>query len=300
MNLRSNRKVESAARLLADKGLVTGLKVGAPLVWATMRRALIARLLFRHYGELRRIRSRYMHLMEDCLTGSIYQYPPLKVLGDASFDATLRDYGWDWPSVAHSMIGRKRMANLRMLAERILFDRVPGDFIETGVWRGGACIYLRAILDAYKVSNRRVWAADSFKGLPPPNPDAYPADKGDEFHTYSELAVSLDEVKRNFDRYGLLDGQVVFLEGWFKDTLPTANTGPLAMLRMDGDMYESTTDALVHLYDRVSIGGYVVVDDYRVVEGCRQAVDDYRAARGISSGLIEIDGVGVYWQKVAR
>jgi hypothetical protein len=265
----------------------------------SLRRILVAALAYRHYGRLRRVRERYLQLMLDCLTGSIYQDPPLKALGSESFDATLREYGWDWPSMAHSMIGRRRMGNLRLLAERVLFDRVPGDFIETGVWRGGACILLRAVLEAYEVRDRRVWAADSFEGLPPPDA-AYPADAGDRFHTYAELAVPLETVKHNFDKYGLLDDQVVFLKGWFKDTLPGARTGPLAILRMDGDMYESTLDALRHLYDRVSPGGYVIVDDYRVVEGCRKAVDEFRAGRGIADEIIEIDGVGVFWQKSGR
>lgn len=255
---------------------------------------------FRHYGRVRIVRHRYLQLMLDCLTGSIYEDPPLKVLGSETFDPKLREYGWDWPSIAHSMIGRQRMANLRYLAESALFNRVPGDFIETGVWRGGACIYLKAVLEAYGVKNRRVWAADSFAGLPPPNEAAYPADAGDNFHTYPELAVSLEQVKRNFERYGLLDERVVFLKGWFKDTLPDAPTGPLAILRLDGDMYESTMDGLTHLYNRVSPGGYVIIDDYHVVSGCQKAVDDFRARRGIDDVIVEIDGVGVYWQKTVR
>ncbi len=262
-------------------------------------RALVANLRYGNYGRLRQMRNRYLQLMEDCLTGSIYEDPPLKALGSETFDPRLREYGWDWPSIAHSMIGRKRMGNLRHLTELVLFGNVPGDLIETGVWRGGACIYLRAILEAYGVKSRRVWVADSFEGLPSPNAAAYPADAGDVFHTYRELAVPLEEVQRNFRRYGLLDEQTVFLKGWFRDTLPTAPTGRLAILRMDGDMYESTMDALTHLFDRVSIGGYVIVDDYRVVAGCRQAVDEFRAGRGIGDPMVEIDGVGIYWQKTA-
>ncbi len=267
-------------------------------VLRVLRHEVVAHVRFGHFGGTRRMRNLYLQLMRDCLTGSIYEDPPLKALGSETFDATLREYGWDWPSVAHSMIGRKRMGNLRQLTERVLFGGVPGDLIETGVWRGGACIYLRAILEAYGVRNRRVWVVDSFEGVPPPDP-AYPADTGDIFHTYRDLAVSLEDVQRNFGRYGLLDEQTVFLRGWFRDTLPTAPTGPLAILRMDGDMYESTMDALVHLYDRVSRGGYVIVDDYRVVAGCRQAVDNFRAKRGIEDAMVEIDGVGIYWQKTA-
>jgi len=277
-------------------GLVAQMKNRVLKKMRSLRRVIVAVVRFRNVGSLRLLRDRYLQLMLDCLTGSIYQDPPLKALGDGSFDPTLREYGWDWPSVAHSMIGRRRMGNLRLLVERALFDRIPGDFIETGVWRGGACIYMRAVLEAYGVRDRRVWVADSFAGLPPPDV-AYPADAGDKFHTFPELAVPLETVKCNFEKYGLLDDQVIFLKGWFKDTLPAAATGPLAILRMDGDMYESTMDALTHLYDRVSPGGYVIIDDYRVVDGCRKAVDEFRARRGIADELVEIDGVGVYWQK---
>lgn len=213
-------------------------------------------------------------------------------------DRSKREAGATWPTLAHSMIGSRRLDNIRDCVQTVIREDIPGDFIETGVWRGGACIYLRAILEAYGVRDRRVWAADSFEGLPPPDP-AYPADAGDTFHTYTELAVPIEAVKRNFEKYGLLDEQVAFLKGWFKDTLPGAPTGPLAILRMDGDMYESTMDALTHLYDRVSQGGYVIVDDYRVVEGCRKAVDEFRAMRNIMDEIIEIDGVGIFWQKTA-
>ena len=248
-------------------------------------------------GEAARIRDLYLNTIQHCLTGTIYNDPPLKVWGLEEFDPNLREYGWDWPSMAHTMIGQKRMSNIRQLLEQVLANNVPGDLIETGVWRGGACIYMRAILMAYGISDRTVWVADSFQGLPPPNPEKYPADEGDEFSTYSELAVSMEEVKTNFERYGLLDGNVAFLKGWFKDTLPEAPIDRLAILRMDGDMYESTIDALDNLYHKVSTMGFVIVDDYRVVEGCRKAVDDFREQHAINDPLVEIDGVGVYWQK---
>src|SRR5262249_7246717 len=157
----------------------------------------------------------------------------------------------------------------------VITHEVPGDFIETGIWRGGACIMLRAVLAAYDVTDRIVWCADSFEGLPPPDAEKYPADAGDRHHTFAPLAVSLEEVKSNFERYGLLDERVKFLKGWFKDTLPSAPIGKLALLRLDGDMYESTMDALVALYDKVVPGGAVIVDDYGAVEGCRRAVSDF-------------------------
>lgn len=250
--------------------------------------------------EAQRIRDKYLSVMVSCLTGTIYEDPPLKVLGQDRYDATLREHGWDWPSQAHTMVGTKRLNNLRRLIEDVIMNDVPGDLIETGVWRGGACILMRAVLFAYNIEKRRVWIADSFEGLPRPDAARYPADEHDKFHTYQDLAVSMEEVKRNFEKYGLLDDQLVFLNGWFKDTLPTASIDSLAILRLDGDMYESTILALDSLYARVSVGGYVIVDDYHVVQGCRMAIDEFIAKKRLAPEIREIDGVGVYWQKTEK
>ena len=211
--------------------------------------------------------------------------------------ATKRLLGRDWPRLAHTMIGWKRMENLRFCVEDALTRGVPGDLIETGVWRGGATIFMRGIVKAYGEINRRVWVADSFEGLPPPDPGKYPADSGSTHHELKPLAISLEEVKSNFDRYGLLDDQVRFLKGWFKDTLPTAPIDKLCVARLDGDMYESTMDALNSLYPRLSVGGYLIVDDYGSVVACRKAVEDYRAAHGVTEPVQKIDNDGVFWQR---
>lgn len=249
-----------------------------------------------HEIERKRLIDRHLTLIQNCLTGSIYEDPPSQALGTKLFDPQLREYGWDWPSLAHTMIGRKRLTNVRNLVESVLGNGVPGDLIETGVWRGGACILMRAVLDAYCIKDRKVWLADSFEGLPAPNESAYPADAGDKFHSFKELSVSLDEVKKNFEQYGLLDDQVVFLKGWFKDTLHNAPIDRLAILRLDGDMYESTMDALSALYHKVSPGGFVIIDDYHVVNGCKVAVHDFLSSEKITPKIEEIDGVGVYWR----
>jgi O-methyltransferase len=208
----------------------------------------------------------------------------------------LRMWGGDWPETAETMIGHVRLDNLEECARAVFADHVPGDFLEAGVWRGGACIFLRALLDLEEGGPKRtVWAADSFVGLPPPNAGQYPVDLGDGHHTIEALRVDLNEVRTNFARYGLLDEHVRFIKGWFKDTLP----GPverLAILRLDGDMYESTIQTLEALYDHVSPGGFVIVDDYSLV-GARKATDDFRAARGISEHLTHIDWTGVFWRK---
>lgn len=244
-----------------------------------------------------RVRDLYLTLMQECLIGGVYRDPPLQTFGQIAFEDITRDGGRDWPSSAHSMIGRQRMANLRRLSETVIQDQVPGDFIETGVWRGGACIMMRAVIEAYGDPTRRVWVADSFAGLPKPDPAAFPMDAGMKLHTYRELNVSMAEVQENFRRYGLLDDRVVFLKGWFRDTLPGAPIERLALLRLDGDMYGSTIDALRALYGKVSAGGFVIVDDYHCFNACKQAVTDFCRDQNIVPKIEEIDGMGVYWRK---
>ena len=147
------------------------------------------------------------------------------------------------------------------------------------------------------MTDRRVWVADSFEGLPPPDREKYPADAEDILYTLPQLAVSLEQVQSNFERYGLLDDQVKFLKGWFKDTLPKAPIEKLAFARLDGDMYESTMDALVALYPRLSPGGFLTVDDYGSVPACAQAVTDYRKEHGIKEPIQRIDNDGVFWRR---
>ena len=130
--------------------------------------------------------------------------------------------GKDWPSEAETMIGMVRLNNLQACVEDVIQRAIPGDLIETGVWRGGATIFMSGALKAYGITDRNVWVADSFQGLPKPDAEKYPADKGDKHWTHPELAVGVEEVRANFARYGLLDDQVKFLVGWFRDTLPAA------------------------------------------------------------------------------
>lgn len=266
------------------------------------------------------LRNAYLELMKKCLTFWLWEAQDGSMLpkekpglrrrikqlvkgapAAASEDGVrqkLRREGRDWPVLAHTMIGLGRLENLQFCLEDVLAKGVPGDLIETGVWRGGATIFMRAILKSHGVKDRRVWVADSFQGLPPPDPEKYPADDRDSHHTRKPLAVSLEEVKANFEKYGLLDDQVCFLKGWFKDTLPVAPIKQLAVVRLDGDMYESTMDGLSNLYGKLSVGGYLIVDDYGMVPGCRQAVEDYRQAHGIDEPIQWIDAAGVFWRKL--
>ena len=264
-----------------------------------------------------RNRDAYISLLKNALLNTIYEDSAVvenpvskwkaKLLkrlygADASlvrvekYDADKRALGVDWPAHAHTMIGVKRMDNLRSCLEDVIENSVKGDFIETGVWRGGASIFAKGILNAYGQTDRKVWLADSFEGLPRPNPRDYPADQGDEHYKYDFLRVGVEEVKSNFGKYGLLDDSVIFVKGWFKDTLPTLQISSIAVLRLDGDMYESTMDALKALYNKVSLGGYIIVDDY-CIPSCAKAIADFRESHHISSQMHEIDGTGVFWKK---
>ena len=234
----------------------------------------------------------YLELLQSCLTGDIHPesfvqlYPArgglletvkrapvpllqsllrplrLELVRPAQYNPSARREGMDWPAQAETMIGRKRLSQLQRCIEEVLRENIPGDLIECGVWRGGATIFMRAMLKAYGDLQRQVWVADSFKGLPPPDVENYYLDKDDRLHRFEQLSVSLEQVKANFARYGLLDDQVHFLPGWFKDSLPTASIDRLAVLRADGDMYESTTQILTYLYPKLSVGGYCIIDDY--------------------------------------
>jgi hypothetical protein len=236
----------------------------------------------------------YLDLLERALTGTLIGDVPVSPWSEG-YDPEIRAIGRDWPSAAQTMIGAARLRNLRVLVEQALYEGIPGDMLEAGVWRGGACILMRGVLAAHGVSDRTIWVADSFAGLPLPDP-AYPADAGDKHATYDVLSVPLEEVQASFERYGLFDTQVRFLQGWFADTLPVAPISRLAVLRLDGDMYSSTVQTLDALYTKVSPGGFVIVDDY-ILEGCRQAINDFRAQHGIDEPMHEIDGAAVFWRK---
>jgi O-methyltransferase len=224
----------------------------------------------------------------------------LEIAYKRPYDPAKRSVGRDWPARADSMIGLARMDNIQHCVETVIQEGIPGDMIETGVWRGGATIFMRGVLKAHGDETRTVWVADSFEGLPAPDPVRYPADNGDTYHTRTGLAVGVQQVKHNFERYGLLDDQVKFLVGWFKDTLPTAPIEQLAVLRLDGDLYESTWQAIEALYPRLSPGGFCIVDDYGAfVDQCQRAIHDYRDAHGITEEIIDIDGFGAYWRKAS-
>ena len=171
--------------------------------------------------------------------------------------------------------GLHGLEHLRACVETVLSADVPGDLVEAGAGRGGGAIFMRGVLAAHGVTERRTWIADSFR------------------------EVSLRTVRENFDRFGLLDEQARFLKGWFRDALPKVEGKRWSVVRVDAGTYEATTDALTHLYPGLSRAGYLVVGDYLTNEECRRAVDDFRAAAGVSEDIREIDDAGVFWRRDA-
>jgi hypothetical protein len=245
----------------------------------------------------------YLDLLQRSLTNTLYKIEP-----DANQDDQLHfvnDFIRHYINgAAVSMLPLARMQNLRDCIEDVLAQHIPGDLIETGVWRGGATIFMRGVLKAHGDESRVVWVADSFEGLPEPDGEKFPIElrthQGSVMkRAYKHFAAGLDEVRQNFEAYGLLDDRVRFLQGWFKDTLPAAPIGVLAIMRLDGDYYESTMDALTNLYDRLSIGGYAIIDDYGEDSWtyCRKAVDDFRRARNIEERIIAVDSKCAFWRR---
>ncbi len=240
----------------------------------------------------------YPELLKRCLLDTIHGSEVVSwgtmPQGSNASDFDIQN-GTYWPKRAHTMIGMKRLNNIENCIITILKEGIPGDFMETGVWRGGATIFM-AGLNKWFNGGRRVYVADSFQGLPPPDTEKWPQDEGDDHHTYSFLAVSEEEVKENFRRYDLLDDSVIFIKGFFEESIPKANIGTLSLLRLDGDMYGSTMTVLENLYDKVSPGGLIIVDDWNILK-CRAAVTDFLVARGLKPEIIWIDDCGVYWRK---
>lgn len=269
------------------------------------------------------VEERYLELMKHCLTRYLFideefralggfrgwrrvLYDPLLDIlatrglkvGTTGGDRSARQNGHDQPIHAETMVGLRRLDNVQRCVTDVIRESVAGDLLEAGVWRGGTTIFMRAILAAHGDAGRRVWVADSFRGLPPPDPERYPADSGLDL-SGPTFSVALEEVKANFARYGLLDERVRFLEGWFKDTLPVAPIDQLAVIRLDGDIYESTIEALSCLYPKLSVGGYLIVDDYGCFEACRRAVDDYRSEHGVEEPIQTVDWTGAYWRRLS-
>lgn len=190
-----------------------------------------------------------------------------------------------------TLLNKQQLDLIQQAVVAIEQQNVPGDLMEAGIWRGGAIILMRALIFAYGMTGRKVFAADSFAGIPK-NVRAV----NDPVDSWSDRWVApLDEVRQNIARFGLLDDRVVFVPGFFSDTLAGLSKERFALIRLDSDSYDSVETSLDHLYPLLSQGGIIIIDDWHL-PGCRMAVLDYRSKHGLKDEVLEFGG-NAYWIK---
>eukprot|EP01039_Chlorochromonas_danica_P002510 gene2510-2748_t len=212
------------------------------------------------------------------------------------FDARKRTEGVDFTFIGMSMAGAKRLRSVEHQLAEIRQNNIPGMVIETGVWRGGMDIFVRGILRAYHQAKVPVLLCDSFHGLPPGNAELNRGDMGWDRTPILEIDARM--VAQNFVRAGLMDDHVLFAKGFFNDSMPTVakQVQQIALLRLDGDMYASTVDVVYHLYEKVVVGGFVVIDDWTGLPA-QVAMLDFFATHNHHPEVIPIDRIAVYWKK---
>ncbi len=198
----------------------------------------------------------------------------------------------------YSMLSTIRLITLYKLIRESERLGVKGDIVECGVWNGGAAAMMaRSYRDAGGRNERTIWLFDSFEGLPPPGEKD---GKSIVEHYYKGLCKGeLDNVKAIFNKLAVPFDNVRVVKGWIGDTLKINTIGQLALLHIDTDWYDSVKSSLENLYDMVSVGGFIVVDDFLFHEGCRKAVMDFLKERGIDDKvkIIKVDRSAVYFQK---
>jgi len=248
------------------------------------------------------VHESYLKLAEMAITGSLTDEAG-QCHGDASgkkwtgcslqhlapYVLEQRMAGADWPPFGHTMVGHRRLQNIRNAIEYVIAMGVDGDFAELGVWRGGSCIYAKMVLNAYNAIDRRVLLFDAFAPI-----RSYGS-------AYSYLWASLAQVRHNFQKYGVLDDSVRFYEGLFKDTLPTfrrRNHRKIAVLRVDGNFYDSHADAFYHMYRFVPIGGIIIFDDYLHAPAVQRFWNDLVHDYKLSERIVPIDKHGAWFRKL--
>ena len=242
--------------------------------------------------------NRYLALLKAALTDTLGKYLFLTndgrncVMYENTPDHP-RHTGMDWPFNAATMVGRRRLDQYQQAIEWVVANKVPGDIIECGIWRGGCGILAAAVLDALGVRDRSIWLCDSFCGVPAP---ACEQDKGINLSDFPYLAVPMEEVQQNFIRFGVNDNPIRFIKGLFKDTLPKMK-GRYAVIRADGNLYSSSMEILTNLYPSLSTGGICIIGDFGHIPACRKAVEEFRALNNCTAEIKKIDSQGVFWIK---
>jgi len=251
---------------------------------------------------LEKSQEAYLEFLKSFLTATVFNAAEFSVrpgekIEIVPFDSGAREGGEDWTYLGDTMIGNIRMKNIWELIADVTKNNVPGDYMETGVWRGGASVFARAVLNVLGQTRRTSYVCDSFAGLPPGDRFLDAGDAGWNLMSFY-LAIPEEIVATNFKRTGLLDSNVVFAKGFFNETMPVLrkHIKKVAVLRLDGDMYESTVDVLYHFYDKLSIGGYVIMDDWYGFPA-KTAAEDFFRAHDIYPEIFPVDKIAAYWKK---
>jgi len=289
--------------------------IAAPEIWISYmlnNYELLDKIVGNTTTAVVRAREAYIEVVKSYVSANIFGSAEMSVvpaLGTNYFTAVPLDVksrvgGKDWTYLGLTMTGHARVKNVQDLLVDIIKKNISGGYMETGVWRGGSSIFARAVMRAYGEGNRKLFVCDSFAGLPPGERQLDSRDKGWDKTSYLEVGV--DTVVDNFRRLSLLDHNVIFAQGFFNLSMPRLryHVDQLAILRMDGDMYESTVDVLYHMYDKLELNGYVIVDDWIQNHGedfpSKTAVEDFWAVHGLKPNIFEIDGCSVYWKKTVN
>jgi hypothetical protein len=201
-----------------------------------------------------------------------------------------------------SMTSMERMYALWTATEFIIKNNIEGDFVETGVWKGGSAMLMCKTLMDNHIDNRKIYLYDTYEGMTEPGENDFSYnnvkakkiyysklnDKGKSEWCYS----SIDEVKENLMQTGYPENNLVFVKGRVEDTIPGIIPGPIALLRLDTDWYESTKHELIHLFPLLVQKGVLIIDDYGHWKGCRKAVDEYFVNNQLTILLNRIDNTG--------
>ena len=203
----------------------------------------------------------------------------------------------------YTMTSPQRLYALYKAVEYIAANRIEGDFVECGVWRGGSAMAIALMLKRLGIGDRKIYLYDTFEGMSSPtekDKDIF-GNKASSLLEVEELSASLEnvwcyasleDVSSNIGNTGYPMQNVFLLKGKVEDTIPATIPGKIALLRLDTDWYESTAHELLHLYPLLASKGVLIIDDYGHWQGARQAVDEYIAKNKLSLLLNRIDYTG--------
>ena len=205
----------------------------------------------------------------------------------------------------YSLVGAGGLEATDRAAQSVNIAGVEGDFAELGVARGGCASLLGMSAFASGAPSRKLWLFDSYEGLPEPGEPDFVAngDTGDHVRPLPKGSCfgALEEVRSvTLGKFKLPEDRIEFVKGWFENTVPSTRDRiqKLAILRIDGDWYESTKVCLEGLFGKVQPGGVVIIDDYDSCIGAKRAVDEFVAANKLNVTLCS-DGRGGRWFRKA-